>query len=226
MALESAVALGALDHGAVALTSDLHIASHLADVMLSACATGFYVLDRSSGPEPDLRWHSPEERGVIEPQTELVAGVLAKRKLRAVARGYEIRFDSAFDAAVVAASRDRRTLWLTNRVQAAYRELHRRGFAHSIEAWRGDELGGGVVGFTLGRAFFAETMFHTLEGGGNAAFYALVNELRSAGCVLLDVQKATPHLARFGAFSVPRATYLEKLREALTPPPPHFDTHG
>ena len=103
-------------------------------------------------------------------------------------------------------------------MQEAYRELHRRGLAHSVEAWSDDELAGGLYGISLGGAFFGESMFTRTDDGSKVAFVTLVQQLERWGVDLVDCQVHTDHLARFGARDWPRACFLEELRRRVEQP--------
>jgi len=101
---------------------------------------------------------------------------------------------------------------------ALYSDLHAGGFAHSIEAWRGGKLAGGLYGVSLGGAFFGESMFSRETDASKAALAALVALLLQGGYKLLDVQFVTEHLQRFGAIEIPRARYHRLLAEAIKTP--------
>jgi leucyl/phenylalanyl-tRNA--protein transferase len=101
---------------------------------------------------------------------------------------------------------------------AAYTQLFDLGFAHSIEAWRGGELVGGLYGVSLGAAFFGESMFARAPDASKIAFVACVRQLDAWSIGLIDCQVHTEHLERFGAYEVPRARYLELLKIALDEP--------
>src|SRR5512139_3612448 len=88
--------------------------------------------------------------------------------------------------------------WINESLLQCYVALHQQGFAHSVEAWRGGRLVGGLYGVSLRGAFFGESMFHTETDASKVALVALVERLRARGFALLDVQWPTPHLARFG----------------------------
>jgi len=103
-------------------------------------------------------------------------------------------------------------------MKTAYVELHRRGLAHSAEAWRDGELVGGLYGVSLGAAFFGESMFALAPDASKIAFVALVEQLRRWEIPLIDSQVYTEHLARFGAQEWPRRQYLAALRRALEAP--------
>src|SRR5207244_4209845 len=98
----------------------------------------------------------------------------------------------------------------------AYVRLHRMGFAHSVEAWQGGELAGGLYGVSLGGAFFGESMFHRARDASKVALVHLVERLRDRGYELLDAQNSTPHLRNFGCLEIPAREYLKRLHRALT----------
>ena len=100
---------------------------------------------------------------------------------------------------------------------AAYGEMHRLGWAHSIEVWQGDELVGGVYGVRIERFFAGESMFHRVTDASKAALVALVEALTASGTELFDVQWTTPHLVSMGAIDVSRSDYLRRLRSAVRP---------
>ena len=103
-------------------------------------------------------------------------------------------------------------------MREAYVELHRRGFAHSVEAWQDGSLVGGLYGVSLGGAFFGESMFARAPDASKVAFVDARRAARALGHHLVDCQVHTEHLARFGATEWPRRRYLEALRKALKRP--------
>jgi leucyl/phenylalanyl-tRNA--protein transferase len=187
--------------------------------LVLAYASGIFPWYEDGQP---ILWHSPDPRMVLDPSRLRVARSL-ERTLR---RGrYEIRFDSAFAAVVEGCARvprrgqdDPRATWITRGMRAAYVRLHELGLAHSIEAWRGDALCGGLYGVSLGAAFFGESMFARAPDASKVAFVALVSDLAARGFHLVDCQVHTAHLERFGAELWPRRRYLEALDRALDQP--------
>jgi len=183
------------------------------------------VLAYSSGIFPwyeegqPVLWHSPDPRMVLRPPSLRVP-----RSLRQVLRRqtYRITLDQAFRRVIESCASTPRPgqdgTWITEDMKEAYEVLHRRGLAHSVEAWEGDRLAGGLYGVSLGAAFFGESMFADAPDASKAAFATLVAQLAAWGIDLIDCQVYTDHLARFGAEEWPRARYLKTLRAALCRP--------
>ncbi len=153
-----------------------------------------------------------------------VGGLHLSRTLKRVAKSgrFRIAFDSAFDAVVGECAGERskeNRSWISDELRALYVELHRRGHAHSVEAWLGDALVGGLYGVALAGAFFGESMFSRPQLGGTDAskvcLMALVARLRSRGFTLLDCQYSNPHMHSLGAVEIPVEEYLARLERAL-----------
>jgi leucyl/phenylalanyl-tRNA---protein transferase len=115
----------------------------------------------------------------------------------------------------------REETWINDAIHRAYNGLHRQGHAHSIEAWHGSELVGGLYGVSIGSAFFGESMFSRMTDASKVALVHLVARLRAGGYTLLDAQFMTAHLQRFGAVSIERRRYMALLEAALARPA-HF----
>jgi leucyl/phenylalanyl-tRNA--protein transferase len=162
-----------------------------------------------------LAWWSPQPRGIVP-----LDGLRVSRSLRQSCRRYEIRVDTAFDEVVQACADPHRPHgWITDEFRRAYGELHRLGWAHSVEAWSADgRLVGGLYGVAIGGLFAGESMFHRERDASQVALVALVDRMRARGGVLLDVQWRTPHLASLGAVEVSRREYLRTLHEAVGRP--------
>jgi leucyl/phenylalanyl-tRNA--protein transferase len=181
--------------------------------LLLAYASGIFPWYDDRQP---ILWHSPDPRMVLEAENLHVPASLRKTIRRCP---YRLTLDSAFDEVIQGCAAARRTegpgTWITPEMIAAYTELHRLGFAHSAEAWAGEELAGGLYGVSLGGAFFGESMFARRPDASKIAFVALVDQLARWGIRLVDCQVHTGHLERFGAEEWPRSRYLEALRKAL-----------
>jgi leucyl/phenylalanyl-tRNA--protein transferase len=111
-----------------------------------------------------------------------------------------------------------RGTWITDDVRNAFTELHRRGVAHSVEAWQGDELVGGLYGLALGSVFFGESMFADAPDASKLAFVQLVEQLRAWEFDLVDCQVQTEHLERFGARHIALEEFLDRLHDGVTKP--------
>ncbi|MFZ2508702.1 MAG: leucyl/phenylalanyl-tRNA--protein transferase [Steroidobacteraceae bacterium] len=159
-----------------------------------------------SGEQPIL-WWAPDPRAVLLPSEFRISRSLA-RSMRN--RGYATRIDTAFDAVVDACAGPRRGgagTWITYEMREAYGELHRRGLAHSIETWRGDQLVGGLYGVAIGRAFFGESMFTRERDASKVAFARLARECLRLGVALIDCQLPSPHLASLGSRNLARGDF-------------------
>lgn len=176
-----------------------------------------------------ILWHSPDPRFVLLPGRLHVSRSLEKVLRRGT---YRLSADTAFAEVVEACAHVPRPgqdgTWITEDMQEAYRTLHRLGHAHSVEAWSGDTLVGGFYGVAVGRIFFGESMFARAPDASKAAFARAARALFDAGCMLIDCQVETDHLARFGAVELPRRRFLQLLTAGLSGPPLHaaFSTLG
>ena len=182
-----------------------------ADALLSAYANGWFPMAVAPG---EIRWYSPDPRGVIPLDAFHVSRRLA-RSLRH--HRFEIRVDTSFRA-VIQACADREDAdgdWIDEEILESYCALHAQGSAHSVETWEDGVLVGGLYGVAIRGAFFGESMFHRVGDASKAALAALVDRLRARGYALLDTQWVTEHLAQFGAIEIPRRRYLRMLDEAL-----------
>ncbi|NVJ21779.1 MULTISPECIES: leucyl/phenylalanyl-tRNA--protein transferase [Myxococcus] len=184
--------------------------------LLAAYSRGIFPWFSEGDP---ILWHSPDPRFVLTPDSLHVGRSLRK----AMARGeYEVRYDTAFARVITECGRVTRPgqngTWITDEMLEAYVELHERGFAHSVEAWQGGELKGGLYGVSLGAAFFGESMFALAPDASKVAFVSSVERFKEWGFQLVDCQVETEHLARFGAESWPRKRFLTALHKALREP--------
>jgi leucyl/phenylalanyl-tRNA---protein transferase len=189
------------------------------DLVLAAYRSGVFPMPIRRGV---MGWFSPLRRGVLP-----LDGLRVARSLRQMRKRYEIRVDTAFDRVLDACADPRRPgAWIDARIARIYRDLHRAGVVHSVEAWTEDDrLAGGLYGVSIGGLFAGESMFHDPAIGRDASKVALVDlveRLRAAGGDgrLLDVQWQTPHLASLGAVEISRTAYLQRLDDALRLPAP------
>lgn len=180
-----------------------------ADELINMYASGIFPM--ADGRDGPIMLFSPDPRTIIEPARLRVSASLGKtwRSGR-----YDVRIDTGFEE-VMRRCAAREDTWISEDIIASYVELHRRGHAHSVEAWRDGELAGGLYGVALGGAFFGESMFFHARDASKIALVALCERMNERGMPLLDVQYTTPHLLRLGAFEVSREEYLQRLDAAL-----------
>jgi leucyl/phenylalanyl-tRNA--protein transferase len=124
------------------------------------------------------------------------------------------RFNSDFSE-VMRQCANRPDTWITEDFIRAYTELHKLGFAHSVEIFRDEILIGGLYGVSIGAAFFAESMFHLEANTSKLALIKLVEHLCARNFRLLECQFLTAHLESMGAVEIPDSEYLERLAAAL-----------
>lgn len=163
-----------------------------------------------------LLWFSPDPRMVLLPAEIHVGRSLAK----SIRRGtFRITLDTAFEDVMRGCAGSPRPgqdgTWITPDMIDSYVQLHEAGFAHSVEAWKDDELAGGLYGVSLGAAFFGESMFALAPDASKVAFVTLVRQLERWSFDLVDCQTYTDHLARFGAEPWPRRHFLDRLSRSL-----------
>jgi leucyl/phenylalanyl-tRNA---protein transferase len=159
----------------------------------------------------EIAWFSPDPRGIIPLDAFHIPHGLKRALKKEI---FEIRLNTAFEE-VIRACGERAETWISEQIVESYLNLHKLGFAHSVEAWLGNELAGGLYGVSVYGAFFGESMFHRVTDASKVALVELVNRLNARGYHLLDTQYVTGHLAKFGAVEIPRANYMRLLKQAL-----------
>jgi leucyl/phenylalanyl-tRNA--protein transferase len=185
-------------------------------VLLKAYAVGIFPMAESAD-DPGLYWIEPEVRGVLPLDTFHVPQRL---KRTVAADPFEIRVDSDFEGVIAGCAGGpdapgRPKTWINARIRRLYGELFRAGHAHTVEAWRGGRLVGGLYGVQLGAAFFGESMFSRERDASKVALVHLVARLKVGGFTLLDTQFTTRHLAQFGVVEVEKRAYHRLLEAAI-----------
>jgi len=198
----------ALPNGLVAAGGDL-----APGTVLAAYRSGIFPWPDS---EERLLWWSPDPRTVLPLDRFHESRSLARTRRRG---RFEVTIDRACEDVITgcAADRDGGT-WITAGMKAAYLDLHRLGWVHSIEIWSSGRLAGGLYGIAIGAFFAAESMFHRVSDASKVAVAELVEHLRERRFTLLDVQLWTPHLASLGAREIGREEYLSLLTTAIASP--------
>lgn len=181
--------------------------------LLSAYSQGIFPWPVRGFP---LLWFCPDPRFVL-PLGEVHLGRSMKRAVRR--SNLSVRFDTAFDEVIDRCAHAPRPgqdgTWITTDLRNAFMRLHQLGYAHSVEAWHGNELVGGLYGVALGSMFFGESMFARTPDASKVAFVTLLGQLRAWGFDVVDCQVETEHLARFGARSWPRSRFLEQVSQSM-----------
>jgi leucyl/phenylalanyl-tRNA--protein transferase len=187
------------------------------DLLLRAYRHGLFPMAETRRGER-LFWLDPERRGVLP----LDGFHLPKRLFRTLLSGrFDVTADRDFPAIIAgcaASAAGREDTWINSQIETLFSELHRMGYAHSVETWREGQLAGGLYGVTLGGVFFGESMFSVETDASKVALVHLVARLRLGGFRLLDTQFVTSHLAQFGVVEVPRDAYKALLAEAVDHP--------
>jgi len=162
----------------------------------------------------EIKWYSFHPRGIIDLEEYYVS----KRLLRYIRNTfYSVKIDTVFEQ-VMRACADRpnyENTWISEEMIESYINLHKLGFAHSVEVFMDNSLVGGLYGVALKGAFFGESMFNHVSNASKIALYHLIKRLIERNYRALDVQMITPTTALFGAKSISRSEYLTFLDYAL-----------
>ncbi len=203
----------ATPEGLLAVGGDLSVPR-----LLAAYRAGIFPWYSAGQP---ILWWSPDPRTVLFPAQLRISRSLRKTLAR---NTFRITLDTAFGAVMDGCASPRPgqshgSTWITPEMRAAYLRLFAAGHAHSIEAWVGDILAGGLYGVAIGGAFFGESMFTREPDASKVAFVRLVRQLQVWGFTLVDCQVYSDHLASLGATEISRSEFVAKLKAAITMPP-------
>jgi leucyl/phenylalanyl-tRNA--protein transferase len=158
-------------------------------------------------PQP-IMWWSPDPRSVLFPEELKISRSLRKAMRQS---DFRITTDQAFHRIVAGCAAPRfedNGTWITNAMGRAYMELHRAGYAHSVEVWsRHGQLVGGLYGVTLGRVFFGESMFSKADNASKMALVAATRVLQALDYQIIDCQVESSHLGSLGAREIPRLDF-------------------
>jgi len=183
------------------------------ELIIAAYRGGYFPMP---DPETDeILWYNPDPRTIIP-----LEGFHKSRSLTRTAkkRVFEITFDQDF-VGVIQGCASREPTWISDEIKAAYVELFKLGFCHSVEVrGEGGRLVGGLYGISQGAVFNAESMFSREKDASKMALWALTERMKQCGMALLEVQFMTEHLRSLGAIEVPKDEYLRQLGVALTHP--------
>ena len=167
-------------------------------------------------PEEDnqIYWHTPVMRGIIPLDDRFHVSKNLQRLYRK--NTFSIYVNRNFEAVLRQCQSLRADdTWISEEIINAYLGLNEMGFAHSFEAYQNGELVGGLYGVSIGKAFFGESMFHTVTDASKICLVYLVEFLRDHDFQLLDTQYLNPHIVQFGACEIPHKEYMKLLNKAI-----------
>ena len=183
------------------------------DTLLAAYRQGIFPW---YGAQEPILWWSPEPRMVLFPKRIHISRSL-RRKLRQDV--FRVTADTAFASVVRScAVTGRPATWISDELRLSFETLHRRGLAHSLEVWQGDELAGGLYGLALGSCFFGESMFSRVADASKVALVHLCQQLEKQDITMIDCQVSNSHLVSLGAVEIPRSEFLARLARHLEQP--------
>lgn len=183
-----------------------------ADDLLYGYINGIFPM---AEPDGTIYWYSPDPRAIIP-----IDSYKSPKSLRPVInkKTFEIRIDCNFEGVMHGCAAPRAAeegTWISEDIIAAYSNLHKLGYAHSVEAYRENKLVGGLYGVAIGGVFFGESMFFIENNASKVAFHFLIETLRANNYILLDTQFINDNVLRYGAIEIPRTDYMERLKKAL-----------
>ena len=182
-------------------------------MLLSAYSQGLFPWYSEEDP---ILWWSPDPRCVILPN-EIHISKSMKKLLKK--NRFSVSLDTCFSEVISACKeiprKNQDGTWITDEMRDAYLELHRLGFAHSLEVWRERSIAGGIYGVSLGRTFFGESMFSRISNASKLALIQLMEFLSKMEFDLFDCQVNSPHLETFGAKQIGREEFISRLNKSL-----------
>lgn len=161
----------------------------------------------------EILWYCPQDRFVIFPDE-----IHVSHSMRTLMNSgkYEVSIGENFDAVIRNCSQLRiheAGAWLGDEMIHAYTELHRQGFAQSVEVWESDRLVGGLYGVTIGRCFFGESMFSLAPSASKLALIHLARLMQEHSGLMIDCQFETPHLKSMGGRFITYKEYMKILQK-------------
>lgn len=165
--------------------------------------------------EEPILWWSPDPRFIVYPKDIKISHSMKqtlKKKL------FRVSFDTCFRDVISNCSNIRKDTgtWITDEMIEAYCKLHELGFAHSVETFYGDKLVGGLYGISIGKCFFGESMFSTMDNASKVAFITLSKVLTEKDFNLIDCQVHTNHLESLGGVFISREDFLSLLEKGTS----------
>lgn len=185
--------------------------------VLRAYQCGLFPMADSRAAE-DFFWYDPPMRGQLPILDLHIPRRLRRTVLRPV---FDVRINTDFPGVLdgcAVPTPQRPETWINPGIRDLFMRLYAAGYAHSIECWQDDRLVGGLYGLAIGSVFCGESMFSFARDASKVALVHSCARLWLGGFTMLDTQFLNPHLDQFGAYEIPRTTYLERLRQGLLKP--------
>ncbi|MDB4835512.1 leucyl/phenylalanyl-tRNA--protein transferase [Cyclobacteriaceae bacterium] len=197
--------------GLLAVGGDLSV-----ERLLLAYQKGLFPWFNEDDP---ILWWSPDPRFVLYPNKLHISRSM-RRKLNQ--KAFRVTINMCFDQVIAncksVGRKEQEGTWITDEMKAAYTELHKLGFAHSVEVWQGEQLVGGMYGVAMGKCFFGESMFSLVANASKYGFIKFVQFLEQHNFELLDAQVHTDHVESLGATHVSRDFFVKMLPDTIIPP--------
>lgn len=175
--------------------------------ILAAYKLGIFPWYEAGQP---IMWWSPDPRMVLFPEDLHISKSLNKTINKQL---YQVTSNQHFSAVIAACSeqrgKNREGTWITDEMQSAYINLHKEGWAHSVEAWQDNKLVGGLYGLAIGEIFYGESMFSISNNASKIAFVSLAQSLQKQGFKIIDCQISSKHLASLGAQEITRVDFMK-----------------
>ena len=192
--------------------------------IIKAYSVGIFPMAENYSDQK-IYWINPQNRGILP-----LGGLHISKSLRKTIKRksfnvtYNYKFRHIIQECAKIGSRRPET-WINQEIMEAYIELHKIGYAHSIECWKDNKIVGGLYGIALGGAFFGESMFSQQSNASKIALVHLVAILKDRGFILLDTQFTSDHLETMGVIEISRENYLKKLKNALAKSPVFYQKY-
>jgi len=157
--------------------------------------------------ETPILWYSPHQRFVIYPEKLRITKSMAKI-LRSGTFQFSINrcFEDVIENCATINRGEEVGTWITDEMRDAYINMHKAGFAHSVEVWQNENLVGGLYGIVINDVFCGESMF---SRASNASKAALIHLCQHGNFKLIDCQLQNDHLVSLGGEFISRADYME-----------------
>ncbi len=175
-------------------------------------ANGIFPMGNDDGT---ISWFEANPRAIL-PIELPTSSIHITRSLKQVLTKsiFKIKFNTSFKEVLLSCS-ERKDTWINELIMDAYTELHKHGYAHSVEAWKGKKLASGLYGVAYKGAFFGESMFFRESNASKVCVVKLYEVLKKNNFILFDIQMMTEHFKTFGAKEISKRGYLEILDRAM-----------